>query len=707
MAINKIKTDRLHDQLNPFFNTRNNPNWAALIKAIGTQDQYVADLIVSVAQQFFTKTANRPYLDRLGANVLVNRPKFIGMDDTTFRHYIPVLAYQPKQVKNIIDTLLDIFFFKQSTTAHVQSANAQPFNLVDGWELLYTIDGYKTETIQFKTADFVDITQATAKEVAAVINRQATHSFAITFNNNVTKQTTIQIFTNTIGAKGSVTITGGRANIIFQFDGFINNAANSNNVQWTVTKVGDLMTFQYTGGNSPNIFAIEVGDTFISNITGNIGSFVIEAVNLSDNSFSFRNLFGTTGVFTQTSDLQSKFISNYRAVVWTNNTGRAVTWEVTPGQFTVEMPTSPPVVRRSLAGSAHINGIENVMTNRVSNTRLTLDSVLNWPGSGTFLLQEQEEIQMFIDSQSVTNTLTEKTRLINVEQRYTYTSISGNDLVGISPALPEAASLNQFNVSVVTRDGSNNLTIVTSTPHNFVVGEHVIVANTIPTSGLTVSANGTWLITQITNPTTIVAYSYGDPGSTGATGTARVERAGLSNSGSLLLLEDANLASVTGIKGPYMWDLSAAFVLSSLTGDLAQTINAGQSPKIINIGPNNLDSVGGQLIFDFGTSFQEGPVRYLFKPSANTIALDPAYVFINDHDVGSAVTAIRSKGPHKISNFGAEFAPYITDPTVARDILEKLILEVKSVGIFVEFLIRYPDQLYATVDVYKSGIDPG
>lgn len=621
MAGNKTKVDRLHDQLNPFFNTRNNPNWAGLIKAIGEQDQYVADLIVSVAQQFFVKTASRPYLDRLGANVFVNRPKFIGMDDPTFRNYIPVLAYQPKQVKHIIDVLLDIFFFKQSTTAHVETAAAEPYALVDGWELQYTIDGFKLDTVIFKTEDFADITQATAEEVAAAINRQATNSFAIAHNNPVTKQTVVQLFTNTIGAKGSVAVTGGRADIILQFDGFIGIAGNSSNVQWTVTKVGDLMTFQYTGGNNPNLFAVGIGDTFISNIPNNIGSFVIESVDLSTNSFMFRNIFGTPGIFTQTSSLESKFTSNYRAVVWTNNPSRAIAWETKPGQFTVEMPTSPPVVRRSLAGSAHINGTENVMVNRVSNTQLTLDSVQNWPATGVFLLQEQEEIQ------SPNATLVAKTRLINVEQRYTYTSIVGNDLVGISPNLPDLAI-----------------------------------------------ANNQW---------------------------------GMSNSGSLVLLEDAVPASITGIKGPYMWDLNAAFVLSSLTGDLNQIIHAGQSLKIINIGPNSLSAAGGQLIFDFGTSFQEGPVRYLFKPSANTIAIDPAYVFVNDHAVGSAVTAIRSKGPHVMSGLGKEFAPYITDPTVARDILEALILEVKSVGVFVEFLIRYPEQLYATVDVYKSGIDPG
>lgn len=628
MASNKTKTDKLHDQLNPFFNTRNNPNWAGLIKAIGTQDQYVADLIVSVAQQFFTKTANRPYLDRLGANVLVNRPHFIGMDDTTFRNYIPVLAYQPKQVKHIVDLLLDIFFFKQSTTAHVESTLAQPFALVDGWELQYTIDGFKTDTVTFNAADFVDITQATAEEVAAVINRQVNNSFAIALNNPVTKQTIVQLFTDTIGAKGSVTITGGRADIAFRFNGFIDAAANSNNVQWTVTKVGDLMTFQWTGGNTPNLFAIQIGNTFISDIPGvsghlnNIGSFVIESVNLSTNSFTFRNLFGLPGIFTQTNSLQSKFISDYRAVVWTNNPNRAVTWEVIPGQFTVEMPTSPPVVRRSLAGSAHINGYESIMTNRVSSTRITLDNITNWPATGTFLLQELEEIE------ATNATLFAKTRLINVEQRYTYTSISGNDLVGISPALPPAAILN--------------------------------------------------------------------------------DQFGLANSGSLVLLEDVVPASITRIKGPYVWDLNAAFVLSSLTGDLSQVIHAGQSLKIINIGPNNLDAGSGQLIFDFGTTFQEGPVRYLFKPSANTIAIDPAYIFLNDHTIGSAVTAIRHKGPHVMSGLGTEYAPYITDPTVARDILEALILEVKSVGVFVEFLIRYPEQLYGTLDVYnQQGLGAG
>jgi len=155
MADNKNKTDRLHDQMPRFYKTRTNPNWSALVSALGESDDNLAELIEEVSKQFFVKTAERPYLDRLGANFQVSRPKFVGMDDPTFRTYIPVLAYQPKQVKLVLDLLLDIFFFKESTTAFTQSESSQPFNLSDGWELEYTIDGDKLEDITFNTSGTV------------------------------------------------------------------------------------------------------------------------------------------------------------------------------------------------------------------------------------------------------------------------------------------------------------------------------------------------------------------------------------------------------------------------------------------------------------------------------------------------------------------------------------------------------------------------
>ncbi len=69
---------------------------------------------------------------------------------------------------------------------------------------------------------------------------------------------------------------------------------------------------------------------------------------------------------------------------------------------------------------------------------------------------------------------------------------------------------------------------------------------------------------------------------------------------------------------------------------------------------------------------------------------------------------ISHKGPHIMSVNGAEYAPYLTDPSEARIILEELIKSVKSAGIFINFLIRYPEQLYGILDVYnQQGLGAG
>src|ERR1035437_7095742 len=102
---NRTKIDQIHDLLPAHFNTRTNTNWNALITAIGQSDQDLANLIVAIKNQFFIKTASAPYLDNLAANDGVSRPASTGMNDLTFKKFIPVMAYQPKQVKLIIDQL--------------------------------------------------------------------------------------------------------------------------------------------------------------------------------------------------------------------------------------------------------------------------------------------------------------------------------------------------------------------------------------------------------------------------------------------------------------------------------------------------------------------------------------------------------------------------------------------------------------------------
>lgn len=826
MVANKDQIDKIHDQMPKFYKTRTNTNWKAVIEALGGADQDLATLLESVREQLFIKTASRPYIDRLGTNFNVSRPRFVGMDDPTFRTYIPVLAYQPKQVKLIIDSLLDIFFFRESTTAFQQSTLADPFLLRDGWVLQYTVDGIHDERIEFSTSDFSDITAATAVEVAGVINRAAENSFAIVFDDRITRRQFIRIFSNTVGSKGSIEVVAGRSNEAFRFVGFNKDAGSGVDTEWTVTKVGDEVTFTHTGGITPKLSSVQIGDVAIIELPGNEGSFTVDNVSVGDGSFQITNLFGTAGVFDHSliADSFVRFMAIEKIVVWKNDS-RAVAWEVKPGEIVVEMPATPPVVKRALVGSAHINGTISTAINRVDDTTLEIDDYDDWPEYGAqFILQTVDEIQQHIltPDLDIQSDVTINNRF-NKKSAFTYTSRVDGVLSGITPDLPAAAALYEATISTVVRDALLNTTVTTTTPHGFNVGEGVkiqdVVAGTGFTTGVQIDVlladsaavvaaktaalltpilgfnavpfgavvtvtnnntgpaadaadidigagivvttdgavgiaevtdvtlpaaagldvvgealrwelsnanddqryhvwynvtdgvntqvnpvmgnpNGTFTITSIVDA---LNFTYTSPGvaGTGTGGTCRVERLGMANAGSTAFLSTSRLN--TGLFGPIMWDQNASFVLSSLTSNIQQEIKAGNNVRSLEItGVNNIPDEEGFVIFDFGTEFQEGPVRYLFKPTDSSVQMDPAYVFQFNHDIGSAITVIRRKGAHIMSGLGTEYGGYITDPSIAREILQNLILDVKSVGIFVEFLIRFPNQLYSVLDVYKS-----
>lgn len=707
MASKKTRVDNIHDQMPALFNTRANINWKTIIESLGEVDQETLDLIESVRQQFFVKTAGRPYLDRLGTANLVQRPRFVGMDDPTFREFIPVMSYQPKQVKLIMDKLLDLFFFKESTTSFISSGQNAPFDLSDEWELEYIVDDFVGERIEFRTAEFTDIDNATADEVVAAINRQATNSYAIAFEDSITKLINIRIFTKTIGAKGSVRITGGRADIGLQFDGFNTAAGLGIGTEWIISTVGDTVTMAYTGtGGNPSIDTLQVGDVVIITRTGNEGSYVITDVDPTNDTIQYINLFATNETFIQTSTDDVKFMTPFEANVYLRDR-RAVVWEIKPGEIIVEMPPTPPVVQRRRIGSTHINGIESLVANTPTTSSLELTNITNFPTTGgKFYFIPLNEIQTFHPTDSSTDIFQFNSKLSSDLPIYTYTGISGSTLTGITPTLPTAALTAKINLTSANRDANNLLTVITATVHDYEVGDYIIVEDATLGAGTGLDVNGTWKITAINSTTEFECYSFSGPfGAKASTGgTVRIERVGTSSAGSRVILTSAQI--IDGLEGPFLWDENSDFVLSSLTTDLTTEIEAGTTQRNIQVDPNDIPSESGRLIFDFGTEKQEGPVRYFFKPSSTSLALDPSYVFNFTHDVGSSVAMIRRRGGIEFSGIGTEYGGYITDPAAAREVLQELMEEVKSVGIFINFLVRYPQSFYATIDVYRSGIDP-
>jgi hypothetical protein len=707
MADNKSKVDNIHQQMPAVFNTTVNQNWKALIEAIGEADQDTMNLIESVREQFFVKTASRPYIDRLGTANLVQRPRFVGMEDTSFRKFIPIMSYQPKQVKLVLDDLLDLFFFKESTTSFISSSQVQPFALQDGWELEYNVDSAYTERISFRAGEFTNISAATANEIVAAINRQAIYSYAIAFENSLTKQTNIKIFTKTIGSKGSIEITGGRADIGFQFEGYNENAGQGVATQWQVTKVGDTVSLTFTGvGGSPGIDKLQVNDVVIITRPGNAGSFTITNVDPVTNTIQYTNLFATAETFISNVNNDVKFFTPFKANIYLKDRKAAV-WEVRPGEIVVEIPPSPPVVRRKRVGSAHINGFDSAVLGTIDTTTLEVADASSFPDSGIFYFVPKNEIQTYFPNEMDTTSFQYNSRLSSDKPVYRYTSKNGNILQGITPDLPELAGVGQRNLISAIRDSNNTLTCTTATTHDYKVGESAIINNATQGVGTGANTNGTWKILEVLSATQFTCYSFSGPsGSKVSTaGTVRVERVGLADTGSRVILSTATLQPKR--LGPYLWDVNADFVLSSLTAQLTTEIKAGTTKRNVAVTTNDIPNSECRVIFDFGTEKQEGPVRCFYKPNATSLAIDPSYVFKFTHDVNSGVTMIRRRGGIQFGGVGAEYAGYITDPASARIVLQELMQEVKSVGIFINFLIRYPKLQYATIDVYKSGIDPG
>ena len=759
----KSKSDRIHELLPSLLNSRQDINWSAVIAAIGAEDDRLAQLIAKVRDQFFVKTASRPYLDRLAANSNISRPQFIGVSDADFRNYVPILSYQPKQVKHIVETLLDLFFFKESTTAFLSSTKYEPFALKDGWSLQLLVDNLNLEDIKFVAADFSDVTQISIDELVAAYNRQAKYSYATAFFDSVTKHNYIRVFTNTIGSDGSLEIVGGLANIGLQLNGFLLGLGTGTNTQWSVTKIGDTVTFTYTGGALPGIDQLEIGDIYLCDIPGNVGSFPLTAVDIQNGQFQFKSLFATTGSVTQTSADQSNFLRPEKICVY-RSTRHALVWETKAGEVTVEMPATPSIVQRAVKGGFHLNGSSSLIDSVDSATSLTVVDASSFPASGQFVIQPANSIMARLsDSVDDVVTYTSLGRLISALVHYSYTDISDNTLQGVTPDLPTVAQLREVSLasmsktgevvtcrgtndflvgeSVAVRDSSGVVVLVTTacttatSPVLTSVGDLTNVApgqlvhgGGIPANTKVLSVNrgtasviltkaaednhveseavvfcentnGTFEIVSA-DATSFTFRQLGLDGVIGTPGVASVERFGLAEQSAKVIVTSAQLASDTRLVGSYVWDPRAPFVLSSSATTSVNAIVAGRPIKLLDVSSDTIPDKEGFLIFDYGQKNQEGPVRYLYKPADSVLALDPSYMFLQPHRAGCSVVLLSHRGPHMDLGLGSEYPPYLTNPSDARLIVQDLIRSVTSAGIFIDFLVRYPVQLYGTLSVY-------
>lgn len=199
------KIDRFKRNIPRVFKPGINPNVSALLNAWAGGDDEIVTQLDNTKMQIFVKTAEGQYLNRLGANVGVERPAELGLLDEDYRELIPNLSLKPKQIKAAFVDLLDIFWGPLFSRTNITAGNFEPFNVSAGDEIKVKVNNGATQTGVVLADDIATAGAATSAELAVVLNR-LTGVTAEVIEDTLNNQTTLNLRTNTPGSRGTLEI---------------------------------------------------------------------------------------------------------------------------------------------------------------------------------------------------------------------------------------------------------------------------------------------------------------------------------------------------------------------------------------------------------------------------------------------------------------------------------------------------------------------
>jgi hypothetical protein len=352
---------RLRKYLNPYIK---GPTVDAVLNALATGNAaYLIDNVRAVNDQLYIATAQGQYLDERLAEHGITRPPAVGLSDDVFRQ-IGIEVKNRKQVRDLINNLLDAIFGDEFVRASNQARAFEPYNLMDGDTLIINFDDSVTVPIQFTTNQFQDIAAAKAQEVADAITKSlrslGLNGTAIAKDDG--NGPYVEILSDTIGPASSVTVLGGRAQNELKFDAPVGAGGNMS-TQWTLSlQPGGIIRFTWTGGANPQIGLISAGNYV--NIFGggfasstNEGSYtIVDAVGgpINVSYFEITNPLGTSGVIVQGSDTAVLFYNPVRKNL-ASRLSYAAVYQPTARLLQIFLPAATKVIRRGRIGSAHLH----------------------------------------------------------------------------------------------------------------------------------------------------------------------------------------------------------------------------------------------------------------------------------------------------------------------------------------------------------------
>lgn len=352
---------RLRSYLNPYIK---GPSTDAILLALAAGNAaYLINNVRAVNDQLYIATASGRYLDERLADSGIVRPPAVGLSDDVFRQ-IGIEVKNRKQVRDLINNLLDAIFGDEFVRASSNSRATEPYNLRDGDRLIINFDENNTIPVTFVTSMFHNIAAAKAQEVADAITKNLR---SLGFKGTaVTKDdgngSYVQLISDTIGASSSVTVVGGRAQNELLFDNVVSAGGNMS-TQWTLSlQPGGVVRLTWSGGANPQLGKLTAGNYV--NIYGggfsssaNEGSYTITAAQggvAGSAYFEVQNPLGTSGIIVQGADDAIRFFNPVKKTL-NSRLSYAAVYQPTARMLQIFLPAATKVVRRERVGSAHLH----------------------------------------------------------------------------------------------------------------------------------------------------------------------------------------------------------------------------------------------------------------------------------------------------------------------------------------------------------------
>lgn len=362
-AVNIDAKDVLRRHLSPAFKGR---AWDAVLEALAVGDKANADNAQLAFDQLFKCTASGKYLDKVCADDNVRRPALLGMSDEPFRQYAIKTTNERLTPKSIWE-ILEVFYGSDAVKANATTINYEPFNLTDGETLTFCVDELQDIEVEFKSSDFVSASAATALEVAAAITRAcakaSAKAYALPYFEPESKTTRVRVFSDTIGPKSSVRITGGTAQAKLQFPGLVPEQLLIDGSAWDVFEdvLRGTVRFTTTSLDVDSYPSIKSGDYVI--VTDPAlplqGAFTVSRVGETANaswSFWFEVIVDRQYDFTPNpiTIFDTSGVAFYRSIKNTVSVSdRGIVVSSTPSGTTVSVPATTQTVDRASGSAAY------------------------------------------------------------------------------------------------------------------------------------------------------------------------------------------------------------------------------------------------------------------------------------------------------------------------------------------------------------------